>query len=297
MFKQGSKYTRAEIWKLYNPDKELSAGGNWFTGYCRQGDDLVIFMNIGIPGKTGHDFDNHYDHETQTIRWFGKPNRNSTNPLFQELLSGALKPQFFERWDTKPDFTYLGVGKVIHFEDHVPIIDAKGKPSETIKLILTVDDLDEVISTAEPSEINPNAPNASAATFALEKHLEDFIINNWALTEFGSAYDVYEENGEVIGKQYRTDTGPLDILAISKDRKEFLVIELKKGRASDQALGQLQRYMGYVKKKLASNNQEVKGCIVALEDDQSLRYALQVTTGIHFYQYEIDFRLTEKHAA
>ena len=31
-------------------------------------------MNIGIPGKTGHDFDNYFDEEKNTIIWFGKPN-------------------------------------------------------------------------------------------------------------------------------------------------------------------------------------------------------------------------------
>jgi len=296
VFKQGSQYSRADIWNIYRPDEDLQAGGNWFTGYCTQGDDLVIFMNIGVAGKTGHDFDNHYDSETETIRWFGKPNAHSKQPLFQKLLSGELTPRFFARWDNKNvDFTYLGIGKVVHYEDHVPIVDGKGEPSETIRLILTIDSLDQVISTGEPTEGEGESSDTGATTFALEKHLEDFIINNWSLTEFGATHDVYQENGELVGKQYRTDTGPLDILAISKDKNEFLVIELKKGRASDQALGQLQRYMGFVKEKLATNGQEVSGCIVALNDDQHLRYALLATKNIRFYQYEIDFRLMEKH--
>ena len=296
MFKQGSQYSRADIWNIYRPDEELPAGGNWFTGYDTQGDDLVIFMNIGVAGRTGHDFDNHYDSETQTIRWFGKPDKHSKTKLFQELLSGKLTPRFFARWDSNNvDFTYLGIGKVVHYEDHVPIVDGKGEPSETIRLILTIDSLDEVISTSESTQGEGEVSDTGATTFALEKHLEDFIINNWSLTEFGATHDVYQEDGELVGKQYRTDTGPLDILAISKDKNEFLVIELKKGRASDQALGQLQRYMGFVKEKLATNGQEVSGCIVALNDDQHLRYALLATKNIRFYQYEIDFRLMEKH--
>src|SRR5690606_27662679 len=69
--------------------------------------------------------------------------------------------------------------------------------------------------------------------FALEKHLEDFLIQNWKQTELGKRYDIYEEDGEPVGQQYLTDTGYIDILAISKDRKELLVVELKKGRVSD----------------------------------------------------------------
>ena len=60
----------------------------------------------------------------------------------------------------------------------------------------------------------------------------------------------------------------IDILAISKDQKEFLVIELKKGRASDIVMGQIQRYMGHIKNNLAGDK-DVKGLIIALEDDKN----------------------------
>lgn len=63
---------------------------------------------------------------------------------------------------------------------------------------------------------------------------------------------------------YPSDTGPIDILAISKDGKELLIVELKKGRASDVLVGQIQRYMGYVLDELAEENQTVKGVIIAL---------------------------------
>jgi restriction system protein len=66
--------------------------------------------------------------------------------------------------------------------------------------------------------------------FALEKHLEEFLVQNWQQTELGKNYDIYQEDGEIIGQQYPSDTGPIDILAISKDKKELLVVELKKGR-------------------------------------------------------------------
>jgi len=85
---------------------------------------------------------------------------------------------------------------------------------------------------------------------------------------------------------------PLDILAISKDKNEFLVIELKKGRASDIVLGQIQRYMGHIKKNLAKNK-SVKGLIIALEDDKNLKDALSVAPNIKFKKYEVSFKLTE----
>ncbi|EHQ26310.1 endonuclease NucS domain-containing protein [Mucilaginibacter paludis] len=129
------------------------------------------------------------------------------------------------------------------------------------------------------------------SVFVLEKYLEDFLVSNWSNTVLGKTYDIYTEDGEKVGQQYPSDTGPIDILAISKDKKELLVVELKKGRASDSVVGQIQRYMGYVKEELAEPGQIVKGVIIALENDLRIKRALAVTSNIEFFRYEINFKL------
>lgn len=130
------------------------------------------------------------------------------------------------------------------------------------------------------------------SVFILEKYLEDFLVSNWESTELGKGYDIYQdENGT--GQQFQTDTGRIDILAVSKDGKELLVVELKKGRASDAVIGQITRYMGYVTTELAGPDQSVKGVIVALEDDQRLRHSLVIVPGIDFYRYEVSFKLNK----
>lgn len=131
------------------------------------------------------------------------------------------------------------------------------------------------------------------SAFAMEAHLEDFLIKNWSQTELGKEYDIYQEDGEIAGQQYQTDTGPLDILAVSKDKKTLLVVELKKGRASDAVVGQTLRYMGYVSEVLAEEGQAVKGVIIALEDDQRIRRALAVAPSVSFYRYAISFKLVK----
>ena len=113
-----------------------------------------------------------------------------------------------------------------------------------------------------------------------------------AHTELGKEYDIYENDGEK-GQQYQTDTGPLDILAISRNKKRLLVVELKKGRASDVVVGQTLRYMGYVQEVLAEPNQSVEGAIIALEDDQRIRRALAMVPSIQFYRYQVSFRLVK----
>lgn len=162
----------------------------------------------------------------------------------------------------------------------------------TCNITKYVDELEAFISgKSAPTLISTDELVEDPAVFALEKHLEDFLVKNWEQTELGRSYNIFEDEGEVIGQQYPSDTGPIDILAISKDKKEYLVVELKKGRASDAVVGQIQRYMGFVLEELTEPGQVVKGVIIALEDDLRLRRALSVTSNIGFYRYQIDFKL------
>lgn len=156
------------------------------------------------------------------------------------------------------------------------------------------DELDKLIGGgAPPTLISTDATVEDPASFALEEHLEAFLVQNWAQTELGKQYDIYEEDGERVGQQYLTDTGPLDILAISKDRKRLLVVELKKGRASDAVVGQTLRYMSFVQEELAEQGQTVLGVIIAHEDDSKIRRALMMTPNISFYKYQVSFKLAK----
>ncbi len=160
------------------------------------------------------------------------------------------------------------------------------KYGEEIEKLISGVSSQVIISTDETVE--------DPSIFALEKHLEDFLVQNWHHTELGKNYDIYEEDGELVGQQYPSDTGPIDILAISKDKKELLVVELKKGRVSDVVVGQVQRYMGYVLEELAEDNQKVRGAIIAFEDDSKIHRALAVAPNIDFYTYKISFKLDKK---
>ena len=154
------------------------------------------------------------------------------------------------------------------------------------------EEIEELISDNRPQKIiSADETIEDPSVFALEKHLEDFLVKNWSNTELGKKYSIYEEDGELVGQQYLSDTGPIDILALSKDNKEILVVELKKGRASDSVDGQIQRYMGYVKDELCEDNQTVRGIIIASDDYLKIRRALSVAQNIDFYGYKIDFKL------
>ena len=284
-FKRGSIYTRKSIGEICFPGKGRPAGGNWDTGYVSVEDNLIIFMNIGVPGRTGHDFDNRFDEVSNTITWYGKPNTHSKQPTFKKLLGGETTPHFFARWNQKPEFTYLGVGSILDFQNSV-----QTREGSAIELRLLCKDAKDILNYATSREEIVIAQKdeiiVPPSSFVLEKHLEDYICRNWETTVFGKNYNIYKN-----GRQYQTDTGPLDILAQRKDEKEFLILELKRDMASDVVVGQTLSYMGYVKKQIATNNQNVRGCIIATDADQRLRNALSTISSIDFYEYKINFEM------
>jgi restriction system protein len=144
---------------------------------------------------------------------------------------------------------------------------------------------------AAPNIVATDPVVEDPVAFAMEKHLEDFLVKNWAQTELAQYFKIYEEDGELVGQQYATDAGDIDILAVSKDGRRLLVVELKRGRASDVVVGQILRYMGYVKEQIAEPHQTVEGAIIALDDDQKLRWALSAVPSISFYRYQVSFKL------
>jgi len=176
-----------------------------------------------------------------------------------------------------------------------PLRNSAGSIGTVSNISRFSEEIEKLISGSQPSSIfTTDETIEDPSTFALEKHLEDFLVQNWKQTELGKKYDIFEEEGELVGQQYPSDTGPIDILAISKDKKELLVVELKKGRISDVVVGQVQRYMGYVQEELAEDNQKVKGVIIALEDDIKISRALSVAPNIDFYTYKINFKLVRQ---
>ena len=148
-------------------------------------------------------------------------------------------------------------------------------------------------SSGGPVIVTRDPDVEDAATFALEAHLEEFLVKNWDQTLLGRDYTIYSEDGELVGQQYPTDAGIIDILAVSRDGKRLLVVELKRGRASDVVVGQTLRYMGFVGEQLASEGQSVEGIIIGLEDDPRLQWALRPVPSIKFYRYRIDFQLIQ----
>jgi len=133
------------------------------------------------------------------------------------------------------------------------------------------------------------AVSRNQGLFYMEKQLEDFIIHNWVNTELGKRYDLIIEEGELRSQQYRTEIGPIDILAKDKVTGGYVVIELKKDQTSDDTVGQIARYMGWIKKTMKADS--IKGIIIAGQYDKKLDYALEMVPNVEVFLYEVNFKL------
>jgi len=85
--------------------------------------------------------------------------------------------------------------------------------------------------------------------------------------------EIVEEGLSLVGRQYPTSVGDIDILCKDKNGN-FAVIELKKDKGSYKVVGQIQKFMAWVEENLAKD-EKVRGIIVVREHDQGLEYAIK----------------------
>ncbi len=146
----------------------------------------------------------------------------------------------------------------------------------------------EASAPAEPME-EPDIEGAEVS-LKFEKDLEDFIVENLHLIESGlSLY--YDEEGRP-GRQYPTDVGTIDVLC--KNQNDYVLVELKKGRTSDQVVGQISRYIGWVKEFIAEGSQRVRGIIIVHDFDPKLKYAVRAHDSLQLKYYEIQLKFIDE---
>lgn len=152
---------------------------------------------------------------------------------------------------------------------------------------------DETTDASPPSlpRLLPS-PDPESTAFSLERHLHDFLRDNWDLTELGRDWTLYEEGGDLAGYEYPTSVGRIDLLARHREEPRWLVIELKRAQGSDQTVGQVTRYMGWVRQHLCEADDRVEGLVIAQSGDERMRYALDVVPDVSLKTYEVEFRLS-----
>lgn len=127
----------------------------------------------------------------------------------------------------------------------------------------------------------------SSNEFAYEKDLQHFLAKNLDVIE--PELKLFEDE-DIKGIEFPVGGRFIDILAVDKNN-DWVVIELKVSRGYDRVVGQLLRYMAWIRKNHAEEGQKVRGVIVAREISDDLTLACSELSGIQLFEYELSVDL------
>lgn len=122
-------------------------------------------------------------------------------------------------------------------------------------------------------------------------HYQKLIHRNFAKLFKGLRYFEEETQNQHEGHYITEDVGTMDMLCLDKNG-DFVVIEIKR-RATDDTVGQLCRYMGWVKENLAKPTQKVHGWIISETKDTKLEYAVKVIPNVSIKQMKLDISIRD----
>jgi endonuclease len=150
--------------------------------------------------------------------------------------------------------------------------------------------VDEVLGGVDSGSLEDDNDELREASFAFESELQAFIASNLSAIDVGGARLKLFSDERGNGIEYPTDVGLIDILATDSKDGAFVVFELKRATSADKAVGQIARYMGWIKTHLA-NGRPVRGVIVARQTSEHLRYAMVAVPNVTVYEYNVSFVL------
>jgi hypothetical protein len=137
-----------------------------------------------------------------------------------------------------------------------------------------------------------NNQESSEQEFAYEKDLQQFLAKNLELIEPGLQLYKDDEDDQITGLEFPAGDRYIDILAADKSN-DYVVVELKVSKGYDRVVGQLLRYMAWIKENLAAENQKVRGVIVAREISEDLRLATSLISNVTLLEYELKVKLNK----
>lgn len=150
-------------------------------------------------------------------------------------------------------------------------------------------DKDTVDESENDDEISTKQ---STQEFAYEKDLQNFLVKNLDAIEPGLT--LFQDDG-VSGMEFPVGGRFIDILAVDKDGN-LVVIELKVSKGYDRVVGQLLRYVAWIKINQAEDNQKVRGIIVARTISEDLKLACSGINDLQLFEYQISVSLEETKA-
>lgn len=142
----------------------------------------------------------------------------------------------------------------------------------------------ELLGEEDDDDVSTGAgePQPGSTQFALEQDLQRYLADNLSIIEPGLT--LFEDE-DIKGLEYPAGGGRrIDILAVDK-AGGFVVLELKVEKGYDRVVGQLLRYMNWVRKELAEPGQRVRGIIVCRSMSEDLRLACASIPDVELLEY------------
>ena len=187
-----------------------------------------------------------------------------TFPSYERLTSLVLKHFPTSKWQKSHYAWYKS--KIKRGEISVPGFEAKSQDVNT------------------NDETESEVQETIDASLSLERDMHSYFAMRVDEIETGL---VLMENGV----EHQTDAGRIDLLA-KDEAGHTVVIELKAGKAKDNALGQLLGYMGCMG-ATSGGSTNVRGVLVASDFEPRVIYATKGLPSIKLIKYRVSFELQE----
>jgi len=192
-------------------------------------------------------------------------------------------------------------GLELYLENNYKLLKIKKRLEDLTNKIFESQEFTELLTQSFPKEkikhesklISSNENLVEQPFEALEvQHYQSLIHRNFNRLFKNLKYFDEEEQIPKKGQYDTQSVGIIDFLAIDEN-ENFVVIEIKR-QATDKTLGQLLRYMGWVKEELCKSGQKVSGIIVSEQKDIYLDFALKVIPNVKFIKLSLSISLEEE---
>ncbi|MBN8884456.1 MAG: DUF91 domain-containing protein [Rudaea sp.] len=145
------------------------------------------------------------------------------------------------------------------------------------------EELEQEREAEDEADLEDEARAASSSEFLLEKDLQRYLAENLSTIEPGLV--LYESDG-MRGFEFEVGGRRIDILALDKSGS-LVVLELKVSRGYDRVVGQLLRYMNWLRLNVAAQGQRVRGMIVCRTMSEDLRLACASIGDVELFEYSL----------
>lgn len=199
----------------------------------------------------------------------------------------SLKKRIHEVQVKKHGRALSGPGSGWRIEDTANLLGESRAISDDINLAEALERYPPLLECKNKSnaqrmlkEIKGSPNRSHVSPVKSEDDLQKYLEKNWQKTKLGRDWTLYGS-----GKFDTHKVGIMDLLAHHKSEPRWLVVELKRDQSSDKTVGQLLRYMGWVKQHLAKNDEVIHGLVVLKRATSEILYALECVPDVKLMRY------------